>query len=132
MHRNGTQDYFQRCLVGNPAHESIMFTSKGLQLLHRKGEQCRSALYLDQFFALSFILCMLLFNQKMVYRCCAINCENSKTNRPNLKFFRFPSNSSERSVKSVFMSNIKTIISFSGSRVSIYSIQFSHACTLIF
>ncbi|PNF15367.1 hypothetical protein B7P43_G01004 [Cryptotermes secundus] len=33
----------------------------------------------------------------MVNYCCAINCRNSKTNRPDLKFFRFPFNNSERS-----------------------------------
>lgn len=34
------------------------------------------------------------------YSCCAINCENNDTNRPDLIFFHFPCYSSERFVRS--------------------------------
>jgi hypothetical protein len=52
--------------------------------------------------AYAFLFPSVFPNLKMViYNCCAINCGNNKSNRPDLKFFRFPSNNPERSVNCV-------------------------------
>jgi hypothetical protein len=54
------------------------------------------------------------------YSCCAINCENNETNRPDLVFFNFPCCSSERFVRNT----PNLILPYSDTEVAVCTIRY--------